>query len=75
MNYNTNFKQIKLIFPDMLHLWSFSHNLANQNLEINTATRLLICEGTDADLARAITHYGACPIEESTDQYNLTRIK
>ena len=71
MSNNTAIKPTILVFADLSRLWAFSRQLANQNQEINAATRLITCECSEADLERAVTQYGASQLEERRDHYKL----
>ncbi len=64
MNKNSNYKNIRLVFPDIASLWAFSRNLSSQNLEINTFSRTLICNCTDEEIDQAIVQYGARKVDE-----------
>ena len=73
MNRNIPFKKTKLLFPNLSRLWSFSRHLRNQNLEINTANNVLICDCSDDEFEKAITEYGANKFEEEIDHNDRSR--
>lgn len=57
-------KKIVLQFPDVYMLWSFAQTLTNNTIEINTRTKTLICDCTDADISQATGKFGAKLIDE-----------
>ena len=75
MSNNTVLKPTILVFADLCRLWAFSRNLTNQNQEINAATRQLTCVCSEADLERAVTHYGATQFYENTVQEDFRHNK
>jgi len=52
-------KRVTLQFPDLYLLWSFAKTLDSNNLEINTATKILICNCSDENVVEATGKYKA----------------
>ncbi len=52
-------KKTVLIFPNLHLLWEFAQTIDARSIEIQTATRTLICDCEDADIALAKNKYHA----------------
>jgi len=56
-------KRVTLQFPDLYLLWSFAQTLQSNNLEINTASKTLVCNCTQENIADATSRYAAKVID------------
>lgn len=50
-------------FPDMRLLWNFAQQLTCKSIDINTNTKTLICDCTEAEINLALTQYRATILE------------
>jgi hypothetical protein len=54
--------KIILQFPDLYQLWSFSQQLTEHNLEINSSKKTLVCHCTEDEVVLASEKHGAISI-------------
>jgi len=56
---NSKQKQVRLQFFDMRSLWQFAQQLTSKSIEINTTTKTLLCDCSEAEIQLAKTNHGA----------------
>jgi len=52
-------KRVTLQFPDLYLLWSFAKTLHSNNLEINTASKSLVCNCSPENITEARDRFKA----------------